>query len=648
MSTTTSTPSPVVRLDLQALRGWAVLIVVLFHAGSTRVLGGYLGVDLFFVLSGYLMTTQITRSLGAGTFSFGEFYARRAKRLLPAAYVTIGLTLAVTPWLLAGRYATGVMASAWASLGLLANHYFLGEHGYFAVESRFEPLLHFWSLSVEEQFYLAFPLLLFLTGRRQRAWLLAIVLASLAWWSTNPRGDAPFYLLSGRAWELGIGGLAALAPRFSRPAFDQPVRAVSALILMAVPTLLFSRVTPAVAQIACVLSAAALTGTATPIRHSKLLSPLTWIGDRSYSIYLVHWPLIALTNNAWIGTDDVAMPRSIRLALVAASLVGGAVMYRFIERPLHVASLPTPRRALLLSLGAASILVSVGFVARRVGPPQDQLAERLRFVSGLHYSCAGQSVYAVTRPCETSPTPTVLLWGDSHAMQLVPALLAAQPGLALRQATLSQCPPLVGQAPFDVEAQLDQTWSTKCLAFNTAVIRMVASAPSLDVVILASPLWREVLPTKSFLVDDRRESAYPRRGGPAVALMAIRRTVDTLHRLGKRVVLVESPPYETHDTGRCLAREAMGQPILGAVDCRISRASWQRDSKGPQLLLDSVSAAGIAPVVRLADYLCRGDTCLTQLDSVLFYHDRGHLSTEGSAWLGSHTTFVQHLWSAAR
>ena len=319
------------RIDIQALRGLAIILVLMHHARISFVPGGFLGVDIFFVISGYLMAGIIDEALNNGSFSFAAFYARRVRRLLPAAYATLLVTAALAPLLLdASEYRYFVTQLA-GSFGFFVNFVLWQQTDYFGSGAELKPLLHMWSLSVEEQFYIFLPMGMLLATRRFRlAAITALVLASAALCVHVLRisPSATFYLLPTRAWELGLGSMTALLVRRgvlqSRPL--PALRIACAATLVVVPLLADAGGHPGLPAALCCLATALLLVPGAQVGSGKLLAPIAWTGDRSYSLYLVHWPVYSLVNNVYID----AVPQYLNLALLLVCLLWTEVQYRYV------------------------------------------------------------------------------------------------------------------------------------------------------------------------------------------------------------------------------------------------------------------------------------------------------------------------------
>jgi peptidoglycan/LPS O-acetylase OafA/YrhL len=441
-----------IRADVQGLRAVAVLLVIVFH-GGLPLPAGFIGVDVFFVISGFVITGLILRQLDAGRFSLVEFYVRRIKRLLPALILMLVVVLALSLLLESplGPQQTTAKTGVGAML-LVANMVILRTSGdYFDAAATTNPLLHVWSLSVEEQFYLGFSVLLLLawrvrrrSGARIRATantVAALTAASLAFaiactytkgpvsFVSDPTSLA-FYSSPTRAWEFGVGALVALWAhgRTDHRRAREPVAALTAfasVVLFAATNLLVDGKTtwPGVMAVLPVAATAGLivAGTLAPNPVSRLLStrPAVWVGDLSYSLYLWHWPLIAFASLLWPG------PTALLVAAVA-SIVPAWLSYRYVETPLRAAG---PRsRVTVFGLGAGTAAAAAGlaFALGTVGVAVVPAAASYRAEAATLPVGRASGCMVRDRPyvpgdidrCYTHvarPKGWVMLVGDSHA-----------------------------------------------------------------------------------------------------------------------------------------------------------------------------------------------------------------------------------------
>ena len=328
------------RRDIDGLRAVAILPVLLFHAHVPGFSGGYVGVDIFFVISGYLITGIIAREVDQGRFSILRFYERRFRRIMPALALMMLAVLAASAWLYLPADLASVPKSALAATLFVSNLWFFTDTGYFAGGADVKPLLHTWSLAVEEQYYIGFPVLLMLLARAGSRWRSAIVATlallslSLSVFMQRDTSGFAFYLLPTRAWELFAGALLALGcipairQRWKREAIAWGGMAA---IMLAVACYDRDTLFPGIAAMAPVLGAAALIHAAPGTRAARLLGcpPLVGVGLISYSLYLWHWPLIVFTEYA----TDMPLAGYTRIAVIAAALIAALVSWRFVERP---------------------------------------------------------------------------------------------------------------------------------------------------------------------------------------------------------------------------------------------------------------------------------------------------------------------------
>lgn len=379
---------PAHRDEIDGLRAVAVLAILAHHAGIAGVPGGYLGVDIFFVISGYVITRLIRHELDSGTFSFPAFYARRARRILPAMILVVLICLPVG-WFVMSPAQFGAFGQTVVGAGLLAPNIVLWKQiGYFSPEATTMPLLHLWSLGVEEQFYLLFPLLLWAAIHKRRfGWLLGMIGAvslGLAVWLTFAAPVAGFYLLPTRMWELLAGAGAALS-LWQPGVRARQARALAGAALMLGPLVIYTpRVpTPGLATVLPVLGTALCLMLARPdtwVGRALTLRPLVAVGIISYGTYLWHWPLLAFARILWID----ALPLTLRVGLMALALGLGWVSWRFVEQPFRRKDRHWPDRRVLTAsafalagvatLGGA-VLLAEGQGWRRLSWPGYQTAE---------------------------------------------------------------------------------------------------------------------------------------------------------------------------------------------------------------------------------------------------------------------------------
>jgi len=631
------------RQDIQFLRGWAVSIVVLQHGGLGPT-AGYLGVDIFFVISGYLITRLLQRQIESGDFSFVEFYLRRAKRLLPAAFTTFALTALAAPHFLTSIPLAEFREQLLGALTFSANMVLYGQSGYFDGEAEFKPLLHIWSLSLEEQYYFLLPLLLFLV--KPRFWIhlaVSALIASLGlclyFLSRDP--SFAFYALPTRAWELSIGSFVALAmwdirtPRYCRLAFWP-----SLAIVVAVPFLPSTLPHPSLdAALVCI-------GTAIIIMNGRQFfnaypfRVVARIGDASYSLYLAHWPVLAFLNAAYLGEA----PIQARVVALTLAIGLGLGLYFLVERPVHRARFrPSALKSALALLMVGACIYSIPHVVKEATGSSETNFERLRRPNyGLAFACNQRTTFKLLPECISAPNqaPSAVLWGDSLAMHLAQGL-AANAKLTFFQATRSSCPPAVGYAQFNNATPYNAEWARSCIEFNSSVLQYLTETPSIKTVILgstfsgflANPPWQAVVqdPRGRFAIEPITKEA---------SLNILTNTIGALRKAGKSVVIFAPPPAGRVNPSECIERKLTGLPTFNELNCSISRTDDQRRYGKVMEILASVSSLADVEVIDPRDWLCTEQFCATITENIPLYRDLLHLSNLGSVHLGQ-----QHDWT---
>ncbi|MEM7523410.1 MAG: acyltransferase family protein, partial [Pseudomonadota bacterium] len=443
------------RADIDILRAVAVVSVVLHHAGLALP-GGFIGVDIFFVISGYLITGLLWNEARSGRISLMRFYERRIRRIFPALFVMIAVSsLFAAALFLPGHLAEFGVSAAAASV-FLANVHFYSATGYFSEAAQLKPLLHTWSLAVEEQFYILFPPLLLLLLRIGSGRIVAGLLAGLAAISfalslmamrTDPA--AAFYLPHMRAWQLLVGAALAIAMADLRLATllaraARPLRGAGALLILgglvflsdADPYPGWRALTPCLG--------AALIIAAGPAATPKLLTPAVFVGRMSYSLYLWHWPVMVFVSYRLV--DPLSVVEA--WACVALSFIIAAASWRWVEQPFRTASWPAPL-VYRTSGRAMAVVAALGaglYFAK--GLPQRLPGDLVRLAAGEGLLHDRRDCHFVTPEraasgdvClrgDPSARPSFVLVGDSHADAVSPGLFSAASALGLRGAQYTQ------------------------------------------------------------------------------------------------------------------------------------------------------------------------------------------------------------------
>ncbi|HSG91645.1 MAG TPA: acyltransferase family protein [Pseudomonadales bacterium] len=442
------------RRDIDGLRAVAVLPVLGFHAGIAGFPGGFVGVDVFFVISGFLITRVIAAEQARGAFTLRGFYERRARRILPALFAVLLVTFVASLWLLSPDRLVSLGHDTLAVLGFVSNMRFWWGVGYFASAASYEPLIHTWSLAVEEQFYLLYPLLLMLLPVvRRRVWLLwivaALALASLAVgeWVAQRDPSAVFYLAPLRAWELGLGALVALRPRGTGESpFMAEVAVALGLVMIAGSVVLYTDATPfpglfalpPTLGAALVLDQGAGARRAAEVLRSRCL---VGVGLISYSLYLCHQPVLALYrfhSGAGPGAWETAV-------LLAVSVLLAVLSWRFIEQPCRSRA-RVPARAFWIATLATAALLAGSAVAVVLGAGYPSRFDGHAVFLVDRDALRRETWVEVTRQAAApSPSARTAIVGDSLGVDAYNALVlgeCATPDSIRPLITLIECAPL--------------------------------------------------------------------------------------------------------------------------------------------------------------------------------------------------------------
>lgn len=608
------------RADIDGLRAVAVLSVLAFHFNKEWLPGGFLGVDIFFVISGFLITGIIATQVAAGRFSLWEFYSRRFKRIYPAASFLTLCTLFAGWQLMLPSDFFELGLSALSSLFSSANIFFWLrlDTSYFANSSELTPLLHMWSLGVEEQFYLLWPAAILVAYRLRgtkgvvlAAVAIALVSFLLSAAFTVSHHSFSYFMLPTRAGELLVGALAyfaagALSPgRVAAHAISTAGIAGLALCFWLVgegdsfPGYLAPIVAISVA--ALILSGSAGSG----LGRVLALSPVVYIGRISYSLYLWHWPVLAFYRY----TYGELQGGGYLLCLVVIS-AGALVSYYLVERPFRFGR--TSRSHAVAATGVVVALVWLS--ALSLTQENKGLSADVKAADQYEFNCQVRSFTSALLTesrcvVGASGRPSAFLIGDSNAGHLVGmfAEVGAAQGVAIRNATHSGCPPFPdGVSDLYVKPVVVDS----CRRYNEAIWKEISQYDTVIVGAAWSYYWR--LNANSYI-------PY------------LKDLVDRLAREGKRVVLVLQVPYFKNYDRRCLQKS---QKVDG-LDC-FERGTIASDAE-TKINKDLSVFASRYPNVQIVSFrkvLCAEKTCSAYLDGVPLYYDPSHLSMQGSKEIG--------------
>lgn len=642
--------------EIQGLRALAVLAVVLYHAKLSFLPGGYAGVDVFYVISGFLITALLVRELvDTDTIRFREFYARRARRLLPVAVLVVAVTVLTTRLYLSPlRWREIGLDGIFASISAANFRFMISQSDYLNAGAAPSPLLHYWSLAVEEQFYFVWPALIFVAwrlGRARIAFVLITVISiasfALSAAMTSLNQPFTFYLLPARAWELGAGALIAIMA--SRLIVSK--RALRSLLMFAgmgligYSLLVFddSTLFPGVAALVPVLGTVlVLVGSVT---GDSILSPLLnsapfqFVGKISYSLYLWHWPVLVIPP-AIMGRD---LGLVARLGVCGLAIVLSFVTYHLVEDPFlrDKRLAKTPRRGFVFGAGVSAFSVAVSalmipaFNAATAAPSSSRLIAaasngtstsspgspeaanaqmelslaKVIEVSKRGNTCQTDRLALESARCtfadETSEH-TIVLFGDSHAAQWFPALvkIASKRGYKLVTLTKAGCP----AADLEVFRVNSSSIYTECTVWRNNTIERINNVEKPEILILGS------LSVFSGGLKGDDVADYWRNGYES--------TISQLSIPGRRVIVLNDTPFPGKNVPECLSTN-LSSPSACDFSRKGSVSRWDRYP-----LINEIAAAHGAQTIDPVQWLCPLDACSTVIDDVIVYRDHSHLSVD--------------------
>lgn len=616
------------RPEIDGLRAIAVLAVLLFHF-DFGLPSGFLGVDIFFVVSGFLITSLIQTDIEAGRFTLRAFWERRARRILPVLMVLMIVTMAAGWFILLPLDFARLAKSCIAQCLFASNLYFWHSGGYFGGSSE-KPLLHTWSLSVEEQFYALAPLVLASLSRSKfssrKSMLVSLYVAlalSLGANFVGSRVDASgaFYFLPSRAWELIAGALAFFLPQ-SNTMKQSYLEGVSILALIAILSPLFvspqPALSPLMALVTCVGTATLLWIGKPPDKSGGIvaavlsLPALRFIGLISYSLYLWHWPLLAFA--VYVSFEPLSdLHRSV---LIGIALGLSVLSWKFIESPFRERKIAPDARSLIVAVtavatllaGGSCAILAAGGIPQRFSTAGQKYSEVMTEAPTVEYASLDQVREGKLPAIGSSalhPTPTVLVWGDSHAMAALPAVnqFLAESGRSGYAAIRSETPPVL-----QTEKPAGQSETGR---FNDEVLKFIQKNQIKEVLLIAH--W----------------SVYAHRNADAAAFAdRLARTVKQLQKEGAQAWLLLDVPEHSFEVPRAL--------VYGVSKDRLKELCAQ-DTVDQEMreenrnLITTVLKAGGRVLNPLPQFLAPGEKYyVIEANDRSLYADSHHLSTRGA------------------
>ncbi|NOX95801.1 MAG: acyltransferase [Alphaproteobacteria bacterium] len=644
---------------IDGLRAFAVASVVVYHAWPQLLPGGFIGVDVFFVISGFLITRLLAADMQAGDFSYFGFLVRRIRRLAPAAAVCFAAVTVLGAMVFLPDAYEEFGRSLTAASAMFANFYFHGQAGYFSPPAYEMPLLHTWSLAVEDQFYLIWPLLLVSILKFRSRYIPFAIVAGLgvvsfahAEASLSSDADYAFYMLAPRAWELLIGALLA----FARPVSLRPVIAsglsVLGMAMIVASTLLLSRQShfPGLnAAPACIGTALVIvSGLGQRSLGARIFSwrPLVFVGLISYSLYLWHWPLFTFARYyAGRALTDIELS-----GLVIASTLIAALSWRYVETPFRrprIRHKNNARAAMASGVAAMALLATSGVIIReldgvpmRFSGPVGQMFSDMSHGNPMRHQCDGfENISRNDSECNFGRRKAddgsydVALFGDSNADHFTPLIAdwARDGGLAGRQATQTQCGPVLGS----IRTALPRRITSNCERYHQAVLEFVEDNPELKLVILSAnwPSYNGALAPNRAISEGALEmpesnsfDAYMRN---LVAFFVERNIM---------VLIIERIPHYDALPVRCIVRSLESDESTTLCGLERARATSGQNKTLPvfEAIADDYDSVFVIDPTAI---LCSTELCLPMKNGVFLYRDGGHLNRAGAVLLRDYFQF---------
>ncbi|MCQ8181972.1 acyltransferase [Methylomonas sp. SURF-1] len=676
------------RPDIDGLRAVAVLSVVVFHAFPNGLKGGFIGVDIFFVISGYLISSIIFQNLEKGTFSFGEFYARRVKRIFPSLILVLAASYAFGWFALFADEYKELGKHIAAGAGFVSNFVLWGEDGYFDYSAETKPLLHLWSLGIEEQFYIVWPFLIWLAWRRNFNILTVTVLVALVSFYLNMRGIrfdsvATFYSPQTRFWELLCGSMLAWLALYRKGAYA-PFRAkldawlasvvyretheadgktlANALSFIGLFLLVygFSIINrnfyfPGKWAVIPMLGAVLIISAGPQAWFNRIVLSnrlAVWVGVISFPLYLWHWPLLSFARVLETEVPSV----NIRLVAVALSVVLAWLTYRLVEQPIRFGKGNKSKTVVLMgmmliigNIGYFSYLKD-GFEFRQAdassktklfadvkgtvlfNTPDDWVDDICKAELGASYD------YLICR--FTTSTPKTLVVGDSHAAQFVyDSISKGVNDLAL--VAVNGCLPFADLVAINPYEEFSEK-ASRCKVVMPIVLKVLRDFPSIQQVVFATrgamyvdgSGYGDIEKKNTYRIIKDPNDLLPENYNRFISGYVA--SINEILKFGKQVIFVEDVPEIGVEARSCVEDRPIKITDKVRPDCNVPRKSFDQRNTNYRHAVGSINAAteNRIKIFPAYEYLCDESSCGAGLeDDVSYFYDDDHLSLRGSHYI---------------
>lgn len=636
------------RADIDGLRAIAVLSVIFFHMSIPGFSGGFVGVDVFFVISGYLITANILKDIQSEQFSLTRFYERRIRRIFPALFPVLAFTIVVATFLFDPISLESFGKSIMATTLFVSNILFWRESGYFDARSITKPLLHTWSLAVEEQFYIFFPLLLILINRFRKKqylqWILGICIISLIWsiYGVYTYPTSTFYLPPTRVWELLFGSLLSLEviPEL-KSKIHRNIVSIIGLGLIVFSVSLYTDVTPfpgisaLIPVMGTILIIYGGMGNTSIVTNLLSLKPIVFIGLISYSLYLWHWPLIAFSK--YLVFRDLTLFEI--TGIILTSFLISVLSFRFIEQPFRGTNpiIPSRKKLFVFSVAVMTFFSLIGIVYHLTKGIPSRKSEVKSYI--MDYKTDGQWINAGKDEKivdglhkgnippligVSGGIPSFLIWGDSHARSLFTSLsdMGKKYGLSGYIISKSGIMPLLGMCEY---IPVGDSYAYK---YNQYVIDFINDHPEIKTVIIAG-YWNYKVSLIDITGEYKGISSYS-----FLLRVGLLRTVNTVLKMGRNVVLVSDVPKIKSDPNRIIYVSQRFNTEIDFKQIATTFDDYQKLNNDVIMIFNEIEKYPNVTIVHPESmFFDKNGNSIVMSDKKILYMDTNHLSTEGSRFV---------------